>query len=28
MNEYGIEIISPNRINRKRKAQDGRANAS
>jgi transposase len=25
MNEYGIEMISPNRSNRKRKTQDGRA---
>jgi transposase len=25
MNEYGVEMISPNRSNRKRKTQDGRA---
>jgi|SRR5215472_4727790 len=25
MNEYGIEMISPNRANRKRKTQDGRS---
>ena len=25
MNEYGVEMISPNRSNRKQKTQDGRA---
>ncbi len=25
MSEYGIEMISPNRVNRKRRTQDGRS---